>query len=256
MLLVAKGPTATDSWQKAIPPTGTIVLGRNEEEWNAPWEQFLGRQHVEMTLKIDRIKVRRLSASANPIFHSGKQSDSFELQLGESFVIGRTTFTLADRETTPTPSSKDERLLVDALTVAPGELSGVAFRDAPHRLDVLSRLPAVISSASDDPDLFSRLADMLLAGIRRAEAVALVQALPSGGDSKDQSASQPGAHEHVTVLHWDRRFTREGTFEPSRRLIVEAVEKQNQTVLHVWGSEETRSANDRFTLRGGFDWAF
>ncbi|MCK9988984.1 MAG: hypothetical protein AzoDbin1_05456, partial [Azoarcus sp.] len=64
-----------------------------------------------------------------------------------------------------TPSSGDERELVDALSVAPNELHRLAFRDAPHRLDVLSRLPEVISSATDDADLFARLCDMLLAGI-------------------------------------------------------------------------------------------
>ncbi|HEV3383858.1 MAG TPA: adenylate/guanylate cyclase domain-containing protein [Gemmata sp.] len=256
MLLIAKGPSAADGWQRAIPPAGTIVLGRTEEIWNAPWEPFLGRQHVELTCKIDRLKVRRLSAAANPVFHAGKQTDSFELNVGESFVIGRTTFSLAEQEATPTPSSKDERLLVDARTVAPGELSRLAFRDAPHRLDVLSKLPDVISSASDDPDLFARLGDMLLAGIRRADAVALVQAHPASGDAKDLTTSQLLPHEHVKVLHWDRRFTREGTFEPSRRLIVEAVEKQNQTILHVWGNEDAKGASERFTLRAGFDWAF
>src|SRR5580658_7199263 len=79
MLLIAKGPSAADGWQRAIPPAGTIVLGRNEEIWNAPWEPFLGRQHVELTCKIYRLKVRRLAAAANPVFHAGKQSDSFEL---------------------------------------------------------------------------------------------------------------------------------------------------------------------------------
>src|SRR5580698_7867973 len=121
MLLIAKGPNPTDGWQRALPPTGTIVIGRNEEAWNAPWEPYLGRQHVELTLKIDRLAVRRLAAAANPIFHAGKQTDSFDLHVGESFVIGGTTIMLAEQEATPTPSSKDDRLLVDARTVAPGE---------------------------------------------------------------------------------------------------------------------------------------
>src|ERR1700722_12971936 len=200
MLLIAKGPNPTDGWQRAIPPTGIIVLGRNEELWNAPWKQYLGRQHVELTLKIDRLKARRLAGAANPIFYAGKQADSFELKVGESFVIGRTSFTLAEYEKTPTPSSKEERRLVEALTVAPGELSSVAFRDAPHRLDVLSRLPGVISSASDDPDLFTRLGDMLLAGIRRADAVALVQAHPAAGEAKEPITPLLSPHEHVKVL--------------------------------------------------------
>ncbi len=108
------------------------------------------------------------------------------------------------------------------------ELDRLAFRDAPHRLDVLSKLPDVISSAADDPDLFARLCDMLLAGIRRADAVALVTP--------------------EKVLHWDRRFAGEGEFVPSHRLIVEAVEKQKQTVLHVWSSRTSQTRNEQFTM--------
>jgi adenylate cyclase len=235
MLLIAQGPNPADSWRKALPPTGTVVLGRDPELWNVPWEPYLARRHAELTLKIDRLKVRRLATAANPVFHAGKQVDSFELQPGGSFVIGRTVFTLADPSTRAFHSPGEDPLLVEARTVMHHELDRIAFRDAPHRLDVLSKLPDVISSAADDPDLFARLCDMLLAGIRRADAVALVT---------------PDA-----VLQWDRRFTGEGDFEPSRRLIAEAVEKRNQTVLHVWNADRAQPA-DPFTMRGRFDWAF
>ena len=95
----------------------------------------------------------------------------------------------------------------------------------------------VYKRQADDTDLFARLGDMLLAGVRRADAVALVT---------------PAA-----VLHWDRRLAGEGTFQPSRRLISEAVEKQKRTVLHVWGAaHKTPGEGDEFTMRGGFDWAF
>jgi adenylate cyclase len=238
MLLIAQGPNPSDNWRKPLPPDATVVLGRAPDVWNAPWEPHLSRRHVELTLKVDRLKVRRLAAAANPVYHAGKPCDSCDLVPGGSFVIGRTAFTLGDPSTRPySPAAAEKgRLLVEARTVAPRELDRIAFRDAPHRLDVLSRLPEVISSAADDPDLFSRLGDMLLAGIRRADAVALVTP--------------------AKVLHGDRRLAGEGAFEPSRRLITEAVEKQKQTVLHVWGAERDHAGEEQFTLRGGFDWAF
>lgn len=236
MLLIAQGPNPADTYRWSLPATGTVVLGRDPEAWNVPWEPFLGRRHAELTLQLDRLKVRRLAAAANPLFHAGKQADSFELSPGESFVIGRTTFTLATPSTHSPSSPGDRRALIDALTVAHHELDQFAFRDAPHRLDVLSKLPAVIASATDDPDLFARLGDMLLAGIRRADAVALVTP--------------------EKVLHRDRRLAGGGVFEPSRRLIAEAVEKQKQTVLHVWGMERPEGEAERFTMRLGFDWAF
>lgn len=236
MLLIAQGPNPTDTVRWTLPATGTIVLGRDPDAWNVPWEQFLSRRHVELTRQADRVKVRRIATAANPIFHAGKQADSFELQVGESFVIGRTTFTLATPSIRPPSSPNERRALIEALTVAHHELDRFAFRDAPHRLDVLSKLPDVIASATDDPDLFARLADMLLAGIHRADAVALVTP--------------------EKVLHWDRRLPGEGAFEPSRRLIAEAVEKQKQTVLHVWGRERSEGEAEQFTMKFGFDWAF
>lgn len=235
MLLIAQGPNPADTWRKPLPATGTIVLGRDPEVWSAPWEPFLARRHAELALRIDRLRVRRLSGAANPIYHAGKSCDAIELQPGGSFVIGRTVFTLADPSTRERISSGEEPPLLETRTVMHRELDEFAFRDAPHRLDVLSKLPDVIASATDDPDLFARLCDMLLAGIRRADAVALV--------TRDK------------VLHWDRRFSGEGEFEPSRRLIAEAVERQNQSVLHVWSAGHDR-AEDRFTMHGRFDWAF
>ena len=66
MLLIAQGPNPTDTWRKPLPALGTVVLGRDPGLWNAPWEPFLARRHVELSLKIDRLKVRRLGAAANP----------------------------------------------------------------------------------------------------------------------------------------------------------------------------------------------
>ncbi|MFO0825936.1 MAG: adenylate/guanylate cyclase domain-containing protein [Gemmataceae bacterium] len=244
-------------WRKELPAQGAIILGREGDAWNAPWEPFLARRHVELVPKGDRLKVRRLVTATNPLFRAGKPVESFEMELGDSFVIGHTVFTLASPEThTYSPHSpSDSRVLVETRTVMHRELDGLAFRDAPHRLDVLSRLPEVISSATDDPDLFGRLADMLLAGVRRADAVAIV-CTPTVGNAPPADTVGTESSVPVKVLHWDRRFASEGAFEPSRRLIAEAIEKQNQTVLHVWSRKQEGTGNDPFTLRGGFDWAF
>jgi adenylate cyclase len=241
MLLIAQGPNTADSWRKVLPADVPVVLGRESAEWSAPWEPFLARKHAELTARGGKLKVRKIAAAANPIFHSGGPVDSFELVPGGAFVIGRTTFTLADGARSPV-SPSDNRPLLDERTVAHHELDRLAFRDAPHRLDVLSKLPDVISSATDDADLFSRLVDMLLAGIRRADAVAIV-ALPDDA--------------RMNVLHWDRRLANAGDFAPSKRLVTAAVAEQKQTVLHVWGvTPGAERPDDPFTLQGQFDWAF
>ena len=240
MFLIAQGPTPSDSWRKPLPPDVPILLGRDSAEWCAPWEPFLARKHAELTARGDKLKVRRLASAANPLFHNGAPADAFDLAPGGTFVVGRTAFTFALIESAKSPvSPSDARPLLDQLTAGRHELDRLAFRDAPHRLDVLSKLPGVISSATDDADLFAKLANMLLAGVRRAAAVAVV----SLHDDK------------LTVLHWDRRLSGEGDFSPSRRLVASAVAQQG-TVLHVWkatpGAAEPGAS---FTLEGQFDWA-
>ena len=96
MLLIAQGPTSADTWRKTLPADVPVVLGRESAEWTAPWEQFLARQHAELTVRGGKLKVRKLATAANPLFHNGAITDAFELLPGGSFVIGRTTFTLAD----------------------------------------------------------------------------------------------------------------------------------------------------------------
>jgi adenylate cyclase len=199
-----------------------------------------------------RLKVRRLPDAANPVFHGGKVADSFEVPIGGAFVIGRTVLTVAESRVPRTPL--DGRQLLEARTITHQELQRLQFRDAPHRLDVLSKLPDVISSATADADLFARLTDMLLAGIARADAVALVEA--ETPECVEPPAPNDPAARPVRVLHWDRRLPGQGAFEPSRRLVVEAVDTQ-QTVLHIWSgpaSEPTETPD--YTLQGRFDWAF
>jgi adenylate cyclase len=252
--LIAQGPRADENWRRPLPAGQAVLIGRDPDTWPVPWEPFLSRRHAELTWRNGRLKVRKTATAANPVFHNGQPADAFELPPGGGFVIGRTLFTVAEGRATPSPLG--EHVLLETRTIRHDELDRLKFRDAPHRLDVLSKLPDVISSAANDTDLFGRLADMLLAGIPRAEAVALVAAdVPGPVELYGPRAAAP-ADPAVRVLHWDRRRAGEGAFEPSRRLVTEAVATQQQTVLHVWSARDKPDADPAFTLQGRFDWAF
>ncbi|HEY2908620.1 MAG TPA: adenylate/guanylate cyclase domain-containing protein [Gemmataceae bacterium] len=251
--LIAQGPRPEDNWRRPLPPGSSVVLGRDADAWAVPWEPYLSRRHAELTWRSGRLRVRRLPAAANPIYHGGKHDDIFELPPAGSFVIGHTLFTVAAGR--PTPSPGHGGLLLEARTIAHTELERLKFRDAPHRLDVLSKLPDVISSAANDADLFARLGDMLLAGVPRADAVALVEVEMGAIETHGPAGTAP--EPAIRLLHWDRRRSGEGAFEPSRRLVIEAVANQAQTILHVWSSPDAPAADAlQFTLQGRFDWAF
>jgi adenylate cyclase len=92
------------------------------------------------------------------------------------------------------------------------------------------------------------LVSMLLAGVPRADTAAVVAVEGDAEDADDRSRPP------VRVLHWDRRLVIGGDFQPSQRLILEAI-RQRQSVLYVWQKSEA-SAAQPFTARGNVDWAF
>ncbi len=249
--LVAQGPQAEQNWRRPL-PAGAVVLGRDAAAWAVPWEPFLSHRQAELEWRNGRLAVRPDAGARNPVFRGGEAAaGAFELGLGGSFVVGHTAFTVVP----DAPCSAAPGAAPQELTLAHAELAAVPFRHAPHRLDVLSRLPDVIAGAASDPDLFARVCEMLLAGIPRADAVALVSAEVGPVELFGPAGSVPEAP--VRVLHADRRRPTDGPFAPSRRLVVEAVAAREATVLHVWRTpgRSPESAAD-FTVQGGFDWSF
>jgi adenylate cyclase len=203
-----------------------------------PWDEQISRRHAELCWRNGKLQVRRLPQARNPLFVRGQMLDTFELSPGECFVSGQTSFTLTEDEASilahsPVPVTEQE--------FPAQELQRVRFRDADRRLEILSRLPEIISGATSDPELFIQLGNMLLAGIPQADAVAVVAVEP---------ANREGAK--VEILYWDRRLALGGNFRPSERLILRAINSQ-ESVSHIWAG---RATSHSATLSEPFDWAF
>ncbi|HEY8503426.1 MAG TPA: adenylate/guanylate cyclase domain-containing protein, partial [Gemmataceae bacterium] len=240
--LIAQGERPADRWRRELTAGQTVVIGRAGEGWEVPWDRWVSRRHAELTWRDGKLRVRQLPEARNPIFFRGKEAAAFDLRAGESFVIGATTFTLDAGARTPSP---DGRPVLQMRSVSAEELHQIPFRDAPHRLDVLSRVPNVVGSAADDAELFIQLVNLLLAGIPRADVIGLVAL-----------EREEGGAPSVRVLHWDQRRAGGGEFRPSRRLVREAVGTRRETVLHVWAGSPEEAPGGPFTLSGDFDWAF
>ncbi|WP_254512378.1 adenylate/guanylate cyclase domain-containing protein [Anatilimnocola floriformis] len=236
--LIAQGSQPQFRWRRRLPLDAPQVLGRASHPWSIPWDERISRKHAELTLTEGRLKIRLLPEARNPIFYRGRRSDNFEIQPGDHFVIGETTFTLAN-----------EKVLLGALEPNPitertfsiEELHSCPYRRPDQRMEVLGRLPDVITSSANDSELYTRLVNLLLGGIGRAAAAAIVEI--AGDDQKSQ----------LKVLHWDRRILSGADFNPSERLIRQAVTTK-QSVAYVWSGAE-RGPGD-FTLSEGLDWAF
>ena len=237
--LIAQGLEAQHRWRRPLRPGERFNLGREAGSWSTAWDDRISRQHAELCFRDGRLAVRHLPGARNPVFFHGREEDEFEVRPGEHFVIGQTTFSVTSDQAAVSLAAPQP---VEEQTFSPQYLRRIRFHNADHRIDVLSRLPDLISGAATDSELYVRLVNMLLAGIPRASAVALVFA---GPDTSDPA---------VEILHWDRRLATGGDFQPSQRLIVEAVERR-QSVLHVWGSAPD-APGPQFTLRDNVDWSF
>jgi adenylate cyclase len=239
--LIAQGKEEGQHSRCSLPLRTPLVLGRDSDCQPAPWEKWLSRKHLDLTWDGRSLQVACRADAVNPVFFHGEPNATFSMNAGDCFVIGRTTFTLEAGDTsTPTPESEH---VVHSFTIGADELRQVPFRDAPHRLDVLGHLTDVIFSIVNESEQFAQAANLLLEGIRRAEAVALI-AVEEGTDAGS-----------VRILHADRRLFSGDEFRPSRRLVHEAVLRQKQSVVHVWARTQ-EPAQQQFTLQGNFDWAF
>jgi adenylate cyclase len=218
--LIAQGTAPEHRWRRSLLPGQVCVLGRDPGVWCVPWDPWISKQHAELCWREEQLEVRRLLHARNPIFLRGQQEDQFTLQPGEHFVIGETTFTLTSGRVyvslhLPQPMTEH--------TFTAQELQALRFRDADQRIDVLSRIPGIITAAATEEEMFVRLASILLSGIPQCDALALVVV-------DDKKPQHP-----VRVLHWDRRWICESDFQPSESLIRQAV-RTGESVVHFWNA--------------------
>ncbi len=239
--LVAEGPEPRQRCRFVLAGGRTSLLGRGEAaDLIVPWESHLSRVHAELTPEGTHVAISARKGVENPVFCEGEFVQSRKLEPGDFFVVGSTTFLIAELSIS---SDSPGDSLLEQVTFAPGQLQQVRFEDADRRIEVLSHLPEVIWGADSLSERDSRLVGLILAGIRTADAAALVRVNPKGV---------------VQVIHWDRRNETAGSFRPSSRLVTEALLKRQQTVLHTWesGQASGQATDSVFTVTADFDWAF
>jgi adenylate cyclase len=244
--LIAEGPLADSGWRRALEGIGPWIVGRDTScDLPVAWDREVSRQHARLSQVPEGLLVEKLSSARNPVYHLGQPVDTCRVAPGGQFVIGGTLFRYLgggdDLTVTPTPSAR-AATPVEEVTFSRQALQQVRYRDADRRIEVLSRMPEVISEARTDEELASRLTGLLTAGVAQAEAAAVVETAADGS---------------VRVLAWERRREADGLFRPSTRLVNEAVARRKETVLHVWDTAAPLPrGSTEFTASQELDWAF
>lgn len=237
--LLAQGPEPEQRWQRTL-PARPVTLGRGELcDWATPWDDSISRLHATLTWQDGKLLVRRNPSARNPIFCQGKKVDEASLAVGEYFLIGRTRFTLM--ATVPSGTIELPSPLAE-FTCSTDELREVRYTDAADRIEVLAKLPGMIRFSPSEEEFHRQAAAVLLAGIPRADAAAVVWMDPRGsGDASE-----------IQVRAFASRDNRAAAaFQPSRRLVQHALRKVRQPVMHRW----VTGHGGEFTVSADFDWA-
>ena len=245
--LIAQGPTIDHRWRRTL-PGATVELGRSTETYRVPWDNQVSRRHVQLTASEHRLHVKVIDGAANPVFFNGREVEDFYVRPGEHFVIGYTSFMVASDQAVGSLSAPDP---IRQQTFSADFLEQVQYRNADHRIDVLNRLPEVIAEANNSDELLIGMVNTLMAGITTATTIGVVRL------DKDQTTSASNSDQldssKLQVIHWDRRGLTRGDFQPSEKLVTQAIEL-SQSVLNVWKSDVSNDSNYTFDYEN--DWAF
>ncbi len=269
--LIAQGPNPSDRWRRSLPSDGDagqpIILGRTAHGWAVTWDDRISRNHAKILWNGSRLEVSRLADARNPIFYRGLRKDLFEISIGDHFVIGQTTFSLVDQRIRTAPAIGEQPALTEHI-FASSQLRQARYRDADRRIEVLSRVPEIISSSSSDEEMYARVVNVLMQGIQQADLIAIVADLRVANADATTPSIVPSATDIVRdlrtplidgndatlrVLHWDSRTLVGHPFSPSAQLIHQAVTTR-ESVLHVWS--RTMDASTDYTQSENVDWAF
>jgi adenylate cyclase len=246
--LIAQGPSSEDRWRRELPEPASgvdVMIGRSGADWNVPWDSMISRSHVRLTpVRDDRVEVLCMATARNAVFHRGNKAMQFTLVPGDHFVIGSTTFTLAIR-----PGASDSSSNGDVTEHAYDHaiLRRRHFRDAASRIEMLSRLPDLITSSGSDEELLVRVTSVLLQSTPAASAVAIAS-VPSEQAADEDADSRP-----VQILHYDSRTPGKDGPPVSARLVRSAIQKR-ESVLHLWSA--SRRDASAYTASEDVDWAF
>ena len=241
--LIAQGPTIDFRWRRTL-PGATVELGRSTETYRVPWDNQVSRRHAMLTASEHRLHVQAIPDAANPIFFNGREVKDFHVHPGEHFVIGNTSFMVASDQAFGSLSAPDP---IRQQTFSADFLEQVQYRDADRRIDVLNRLPELIAEANNSDELLIGMINTLMAGISAATTIGVVQL------NQSQENAQSGNSGQLKIIHWDRRGLTRGDFQPSEKLVTQAIQL-SQSVLNVWQSDVSNTVNYTFDYEN--DWAF
>ncbi len=223
------------------------LVGRSSSaDISIPWDRFLSRQHLQLTLSSQGVALECFSEARNRILFQSKSVVRCKVSSGDEFILGSTLFQLV------------QHVQIDQNTIPSEEIRFPAEDLKQHssvspekRLELLSSLPELLRNNPQETNFISTIFELLSEGVSDAEGILLLQ-----------QSDQPIENSGVEILH---HFSRLDLPAPqiSQRLWNRSIVQQQGAVLHLWGLEETdESTTDsnhspaEFTASPHYNWAY
>lgn len=259
------GPDPSQRLQKGLREGDVVRIGRAPKQgWAVPWDRAISREHADLRWVNGELHIAMISQARNPIVYRNKMMKELTIAPGDWFQIGETKFQAGkiteqtihtgdstfEEDTVNVEFDKDHGSVMEAYAYSQDELNKVAFKNSDLQLEILSKLPRVISGSHTDEDLGALLSRLLLDAVPPAEAVAVAHfdetRLPKDEASID-SFPKP------LTLRVETRENFKGRFSPSRKILLRAL-KEQASVMHIWEGDGEEGGG--FTVSEGLGWAF
>lgn len=262
--LVATGPNPGERLEFELVEGSSVRFGRKSPSgWSIPWDKQISREHADLQWAAGQLQVACMESARNPIYlGAGEAVRQVSLLPGQSFIIGQTNFAvvgieLADEQSGDGP----EEHAFNRQTLQEFE-----FRDAGQQIELLSKLPEILDSGPSDSEFAVQVVELLLDGVPRADAAAVVQyEIPEVGtepieDDDDGATMTAGAvpafPDSPSMMRVATADDYDGRFRPSRRLIMSALLRR-ESIVHLWnGDDGGGDDGPQFTVSDDLDWAF
>jgi adenylate cyclase len=254
--LQALGTDDSQCSVRSLETDAVFRLGRApQNDWVVNWDRLISREHAQMRWHEGQLQVRCMENATNPIIIDGESFREMKIDVGGEFLIGATKFRLVG-EVEPEASSdvdmSEDEPLNGLQTYQSDELNEFQFSDPIRQMDMLARLPKMITGSTSDEELAGLLVDVLLETIPAGVATAVMRYDGDLSQSLENPLASGFDPTKPAMMRVATRDDYEGRFKPSRRMVSSALQT-GKSVLHIWDGEE---GNGQFTVSGSLDWAF
>ena len=158
--LTVRGKSAAQTSQLILMENAVVRLGRAADcDFTIPFDPAISRKHADLCWQRGRLRVTCLPTARNSLRFQNVSVREVDVRIGQTFTIGSTAFSLND---IPAPSEVPDTVELQIAkqpsekwttqTYTPGQLEKVDFHNADQQLQLLTRLPEIISEAESDTE--------------------------------------------------------------------------------------------------------